>query len=185
MGDDIKLVDSGERREAATGSRRDVREGKGRFDLIPYHPTFLLARQFEEGAKKYGERNWELGQPLSWYLDSAQRHGAKHVGGETDERHDVAAFWNWCAYLATKQWIEEGKLPRTLDDVGHCAPIGELPPIEAFRQPPSFAFGGASLGAPVRTEQEVDDAVQRLATKMKEASAARAAKLAKPAKRAK
>ena len=62
---DVIVRDSGQRQEFETGSRRDTREGKGRYDLLPAHAIFLVARQLEEGAKKYGERNWEKGQPLS------------------------------------------------------------------------------------------------------------------------
>ena len=92
--DDVKLKDSGERQEFPTGSVRDTREGKGRYDLLPPHAIYLVARQFEEGALKYGDGNWLKGQPLSRYVDSALRHLFKHMGGETDERHDVAAAWN-------------------------------------------------------------------------------------------
>ncbi len=69
------VKDSGERREFSTGSVRDVRKGKGRFDLIPPCALLLLAQHYENGAVKYGDRNWEKGQPLSSYVDSMLRHG--------------------------------------------------------------------------------------------------------------
>lgn len=117
--DGFVVKDSGERRTVSTGSRRDVRDGKGRYDLIQWRAIGLVARQLEEGAKKYGERNWELGQPLSWYLDSATRHLGKHCAGYRDERHDVAAAWNVLCFLDTVVRIEEGLLPMELDDVNH------------------------------------------------------------------
>ena len=68
------LKDSGQRQEWETGSVRDIRKGKGRYDLLPVYAVSRLAKHLELGADKYGDRNWELGQPLSRYLDSALRH---------------------------------------------------------------------------------------------------------------
>lgn len=60
-----------------------------------------VAVHFEEGAKKYGEHNWEKGLPLESYIDSATRHLMKHIFGMTDERHDRAFIWNMLAYAYT------------------------------------------------------------------------------------
>lgn len=60
-----------------------------------------VAVRFEEGAKKYGEHNWEKGLPLNSYIDSATRHLMKHISGMTDERHDRAFIWNLLAYAYT------------------------------------------------------------------------------------
>ena len=60
-----------------------------------------VAIHFEEGAKKYGEHNWEKGLPLNSYIDSATRHLMKHISGMTDERHDRAFIWNLLAYAYT------------------------------------------------------------------------------------
>jgi hypothetical protein len=68
------LADSGEREEHATGAHRDIRRGKGRFDLITPVAQRRLARVYETGAEKYEPRNWEKGFPLSRLLDSAKRH---------------------------------------------------------------------------------------------------------------
>ena len=155
------IKDSGERREFETGAVRDMAEGKGRFDLMPFsemadlfggdHRIFRIimdlsqmldpglkysepfatnaiynfiaycknkdfddvtvsdiaeymlevAIHFEEGAKKYGEHNWEKGLPLNSYIDSATRHLMKHISGMTDERHDRAFIWNMLAYAYT------------------------------------------------------------------------------------
>ena len=35
--------------------------GKGRCDLLPPNALLRLARHFENGSKKYGDRNWEKG----------------------------------------------------------------------------------------------------------------------------
>lgn len=62
----------------------------------PNTPTALLevSHQYEDGCQKYGERNWELGQPLHCYIDSAVRHYLKFLRGDTDEHHDRAVIWN-------------------------------------------------------------------------------------------
>lgn len=145
------ILDSGERRQFETGAVRDIREGKGRCDLLPLDivadfstggnqarilksisafqetnnlehlrwaikyfatdrpdvapeentmqhaiaDTFLeVSKHFEEGCKKYGERNWQKGIPTHCYIDSAVRHYLKFLRGDTDEPHDRAFVWN-------------------------------------------------------------------------------------------
>lgn len=111
-----EVKDSGRREEFDTGSRRDTREGKGRYDLIS--PIFLerLAIHLENGARKYGERNWEKGQPLMRYLDSSMRHIQKYMKGHRDEDHLSAAAWNLQAFIHTEAMINIGRLPSELDD---------------------------------------------------------------------
>lgn len=60
------------------------------------YPNLLLevSKHFEEGAKKYGEYNWQKGIPTHCYIDSAVRHYLKFLRGDTDERHDRAFVWN-------------------------------------------------------------------------------------------
>lgn len=53
-----------------------------------------VSKHFEEGAKKYGENNWQKGIPTHCYIDSAVRHYLKHLRGDTDEPHDRAFVWN-------------------------------------------------------------------------------------------
>lgn len=136
------IKDSGDRTEFETGAVRDMREGKGRCDLMPLevvadyltrdgkpdrilhrirqfqksndtkylqialdnfneihwmnNKTMLLevAKHFEEGAKKYGENNWQKGIPAHCYIDSAVRHYLKWLRGDKDEPHDRAFVWN-------------------------------------------------------------------------------------------
>lgn len=49
---------------------------------------------FEQGAKKYGEYNWQKGIPVNCYIDSAIRHFLKFLRGDEDEPHDRAFVWN-------------------------------------------------------------------------------------------
>lgn len=138
------IKDSGERTEFATGAVRDLREGKGRCDLMPLdvaancfedsnEDSFYILKHlddfkkdksinslyailiynvckeeadkianmlldisyhFEEGAKKYGENNWQKGIPVHCYLDSAIRHYLKYIRGDDDEPHYRAFVWN-------------------------------------------------------------------------------------------
>ena len=62
-----------------------------------------VAKHFEEGAKKYGENNWQKGIPLHSYIDSAVRHYLKYSAGITDERHDRAFVWNILCAIWTIQ----------------------------------------------------------------------------------
>lgn len=141
------ILDSGNRTEFSSGAVRDMREGKGRCDLMPLDvaekiiqsPTIGLisafqktgdtkylyfalerfavncymtnentdtisgtsctmllevAKHFEEGAKKYGESNWQKGIPVHCYIDSAVRHYLKWKRGDNDEPHSKAFVWN-------------------------------------------------------------------------------------------
>ena len=108
------IKDRGERQEFGTGSVRDTSSGKGRFDLIPFLPQQLLAIHYEEGIEKYGERNWEKGQPLRNFLDSASRHLLKFMSGARDENHLSASVWNVYGYQWTENEIIEGRLPYSL-----------------------------------------------------------------------
>jgi hypothetical protein len=119
------VKDSGERRSFGTGSVRDVRTGKGRYDLIPPKAVKRIAQHFENGAVKYGDKNWELGQPLSSYLDSGLRHTFNLLDLQVDEDHAAAGIWNLIAFLCTADWIIEGRLPRDLDDIGYCDALEE------------------------------------------------------------
>jgi len=105
------------KREHSTGSVRNSREGKGRFDLLPPRATKELAIHFETGGAAHGDRNWEKGQPLSWYLDSAIRHAFQVLAGDTDENHAAALAWNSMAFMETRARIKLGLLPAELDDL--------------------------------------------------------------------
>lgn len=61
------------------------------------------AIQLENGAIKYGPRNWQKGIPLDRYIDSGIRHYMKHLRGDKDERHDRAALWNMLCGAWTKK----------------------------------------------------------------------------------
>ena len=91
-----------ERQEFTTGSVRDSRIGKGRFDLLPPKAIRRLAVHFENGAVNYGERNWEKGQPIGRYMDSALRHLFCYLDGKSDEDHLAAVAWNVLCAMQTE-----------------------------------------------------------------------------------
>lgn len=71
-----------------------------------------LSKHFSDGAKKYGEYNWQKGIPTHSYLDSAIRHLLKLYRGDDDERHDRAFMWNIICLI----WTVNNK--PELDDIG-------------------------------------------------------------------
>lgn len=134
----LPIKDSGARRSWPTGSRRDTNDGKGRFDLLPMRALGAVAEHMQKGALKYSERNWELGQPLSSYCDSAMRHLQRWLIGRTDEAHLVAAAWNVLCLLDTEMRISEGLLPTELRD---------LPPMIRKQEDEGYAGDNPGLYA--------------------------------------
>ena len=83
-----------------------------KFGKIRYRNTpdmlLELAIHFEDGCKKYGERNWEKGMPVKRYIDSGVRHYLKWLRGDEDEPHDRAFVWNMvCAIWTLKHKGED------------------------------------------------------------------------------
>ena len=99
-----EIKDSGERTTFETGAVRDMHEGKGRMDLLPWAAIMEVSKHCEAGAIKYGEHNVDKGIPTHSLLDSAIRHAAKYLDGWTDEPHLVAAAWNllWAIEMEIK-----------------------------------------------------------------------------------
>ena len=96
--------------EYQTGAVRDT-GGQGRMDLLPMCALLRVSRHMEDairpdpntGKQHYPERNWERGLPMHTMVDSAMRHLAKYVDGQTDEDHLCAAATN----LLMAMWMEE------------------------------------------------------------------------------
>lgn len=81
----MAIKDSGERTQFESGAVRDMHQGKGRMDLLPWEALIEVAKHCEEGAAKYGERNCEKGIPIHSLIDSGFRHLAKYMMGMDDE----------------------------------------------------------------------------------------------------
>ena len=106
----LSLID----RYVRTGDSHILRDvivefSRTRFDNIE---TAMLevAKHYEDGAKKYDERNWEKGIPLHCYIDSGVRHYLKFLRGDTDEPHDRAFIWNMLGAMWT-----QAHLPHLID----------------------------------------------------------------------
>ena len=69
-----------------------------------------VAKHYEEGARKYAERNWEKGISLHCYIDSGVRHYLKFLRGDEDEPHDRAFVWNMLGAI----WTQTNK-PELID----------------------------------------------------------------------
>jgi len=92
--------DSGKRVDYSSGMRRDIQDGKPRYDLI-YEPFLTeLAMLMMRGAKKYGDRNWEKAnsvEELFRFKASAWRHFIQLMRGDNDEAHRSAVAFNLAA----------------------------------------------------------------------------------------
>ena len=117
-----ELEDSGNVRLSPTGAQRDSSEGKGRYELFSPIAMARKARINELGAVKRGDRNWERGMPLSWFLDSALRHLFQYLEGMTNEDHLAQAGWNIDAAMHTEEMVARKILPAELMDLPNYTP---------------------------------------------------------------
>lgn len=126
-----EVKDSGERQEFDTGSRRDTQEGKPRLSLVPPGPLARLAMHYTNGAKKYGDGNWTLGQPASRFTDSLGRHFLAFLEGDQGEDHLAAIAWNAFAlmYFQDRDWLA----PNGADLNDMKAQWGQLSPEEIMQ----------------------------------------------------
>ena len=75
-----------------------------------YTALLEVSKQYEEGARKYSDRNWEKGIPVHCFIDSGVRHYLKFRRGDTDEPHDRAFVWNLLGAI----WTHKNK-PELID----------------------------------------------------------------------
>lgn len=99
--------DSGKREEFTTGSRRDTQQGKPRYDLIPVQALARLADLYARGAEKYGDHNWQKGQPYSRVYASLFRHLIQWRQGDRSEDHLAAVAWNAFALMYYDEEMQE------------------------------------------------------------------------------
>lgn len=77
-------------------AKRENKQWKPRYDLIPLDCLKRLAELYARWAEVYWDRNWE-----NWDLEyaeksksSAWRHFVQYMDWETDEDHMAAVCWN-------------------------------------------------------------------------------------------
>lgn len=129
-----KVQDSANKTAFGTGSMRDTQTNKGRYDLIPTNAILRLAQHYENGARKYAERNWEKGQPLYQYYNSAIRHLEHIKDADISEDHLAAALWNVAAMIHHIDKMLDGELPIELDSFGIVKAIRDYETFEKIRE---------------------------------------------------
>ena len=85
--------------EYETGAVRSDDAEDTRYDLIPQVGLRRLAETCAEGAKKYGERNWERGFPATSLVNHALRHLNLWLLGDGTEDHLAHGTWNLLALM--------------------------------------------------------------------------------------
>lgn len=125
--------DSGDRQEFGNGSVRDTNSRKPRPDLISTRGTLRHAELMARGAEKYGDRNWELGQPVSRFLESLERHLLSYKLGRRDEDHLAAIRFNvdGVMHFEGTEWDDvnggAGKARSAVDELA-------IPPIQQHEE---------------------------------------------------
>lgn len=107
-GDGFITKDSGDRREFPTGSVRDRDSSKSRPDLISPWALERIGHLYRRGAEKYGDRNWEKGQPVSDITASLFRHLIAYMEGDREEDHLAAIAWNAIAIMHFEELAQRG-----------------------------------------------------------------------------
>jgi hypothetical protein len=77
-----------------SGAVRSSDAADVRFDLITPIGLRRLAGTCAEGARKYGDHNWQKGIPASQMLNHAIRHVYLWLEGDATEDHLAHAAWN-------------------------------------------------------------------------------------------
>ena len=120
--DKVITKDSGEREQMETGSQRDSRVGKGRYDLLPWLILDRDAKLYERGSNKYDERNWEKGQKTSRYFDSAMRHLREYMCGDRSEDHLAGARFNIAGMMFNEELVRRGVYAEDIIDLPDYRP---------------------------------------------------------------
>jgi hypothetical protein len=128
------MTDSGKRQTFGEGmAMRDTAEDKPRPDLISPFMEERVGHWLRMGARKYSERNWENGMPMSRCIASLRRHVMKFQQGKRDEDHLAAIVFNSMAIIHYEEMIERGVLPAELDDLPTYQPAKK--PTKTPRRP--------------------------------------------------
>lgn len=127
---------------AREGLKYDM--GKARVDLLPPDALFSVARVFEYGANKYGDRNWELGMDWNRLYAAAMRHMLKWQSGEDADPESGLSHIDHaiCSlmFLSAFEYRTHGKDDRSktlLELRANGKPVLDLKPYEIAEQAPA------------------------------------------------
>jgi hypothetical protein len=76
-----------------TGAKRTTDADDERYDLISPIALEAVARIYAEGAKKYGDYNWEKGFSISDLMNHGIRHYNLYMRGDRSEDHLGKLIW--------------------------------------------------------------------------------------------
>ena len=103
-------------------------KGKPRYDLIPGDALHEVVKVLSNGADKYADRNWEIGQPWGKVFGAMMRHcWAWWRGEELDKEsglHHMAHAGAEALFLLAYALRKVGTDDRTLEQVAH-SPVGQ------------------------------------------------------------
>ena len=118
-----------------SGNTSSLQKAIGLFsDMVfgsQYTAMLEAAKQYEDGARKYSDRNWEKGIPVHCYIDSGVGHYLKFRRGDVDEPHGRAFVWNMLGAI----WTHENK-PELIDlpFANNGKPESGIPTTDKLRQ---------------------------------------------------
>ena len=92
--------------DLSAGGGKRLNAGKNKMELVPPEWIWALGDVMTQGAKKYQDRNWELGMEWANMLGCALRHIFKFVCGERydGECFDLEKGTTGCHHLAMAAW---------------------------------------------------------------------------------
>lgn len=103
----VVVSDDGSLSQASTGAVRSTDAMSTRYDLISPIGLRRLAETYAEGAKKYGDCNWELGFPVGDIFNHLQRHINEFLSGDRSEDHLAHAAWGLFAAMHFEETMPE------------------------------------------------------------------------------
>ena len=146
-------------------------DGKPRFDLLPTYAMKQVVDVFTNGAKKYGDKNWEKGMEWSKCIASIKRHLAKfELGHDLDEEtnlphlaHIVAnclfllEYYKLCPMKDDRDlgYLKPLKIGLDIDEV-LCDFIGGVREEYGFKEP-NFWNWTYSMKDILKPSKELDD----------------------------
>lgn len=112
------------------GLKNDRKDDKTRWELMPLDCLEDIARVYTEGAKKYGDNNWQnLENGYERYKGALLRHlyaaESETFDEETGCRHLAQAAWNAIALLWISKHVVNGKL-KTLEQIEHEKKVADF-----------------------------------------------------------